>query len=107
MNAKNKAVKRNQSVDKVFKIVETMANYGEPMRLHKISELSGIPSSTILRFLKTLIINGYAYQNSDDSKYSLTLKFSHLGSLVNEQYSIRDIARPFLKKLSKLCQEST
>ena len=104
---KEKAVNGNQSVEKVFQIIEVMASSKGPMRLQDISASLNLPASTVIRFLKTLIIHGYVHQNQETLKYSLSLKFCQIADLVSSQISIRDIARPYLVELSENCQESS
>ncbi len=101
-----KLAKINQSVEKVFQIIETMAESREPLRLQDISLKVEMPASTTLRLITTLINCGYANQDPNTLRYSLSLKFMHIGSLVSSQTSIRDIAHPYLVELSKKCKES-
>lgn len=103
---KDKLSKKNQSVEKVFQIIEVMAENKGLMRLQDISAKVGLPASTALRYLNTLQSFHYVIQDVDTLKYSLTLKFAHIGSLVSSQISIRDVARSYLVDLSKKCDES-
>lgn len=101
-----KSVKNNQSVEKVLQIIETMAKNREPLRLQDVALMVDMPASTTLRFLNTLMKQGYVNQDPLTSRYFLTLKFTYIGSLVSSQISIRDIAHPYLTELSKKCNES-
>lgn len=101
-----KLAKINQSVEKVFQIIETMAEGREPLRLQDISLKVEMPASTTLRLINTLINCGYAKQDPVTLRYSLSLKFMHIGSLVSSQTSIRDVAHPYLIELSRKCKES-
>lgn len=103
---KNSAIRRNESANKLLYIMETMAKHGESIRLQELSKKTDIHPSTLLRFLKTLVDNKYASQK-EDSSYALTFKICHLGSLIRSQHSIQDIVRPYLKKISKKCEESS
>ncbi|MGB4440242.1 MAG: IclR family transcriptional regulator [Sedimentibacter sp.] len=101
-----KLAKNNQSVEKVFQIIEIMAQCREPLRLQDIALKVEMPASTTLRFLNTLMTCGYANQDSNTLRYSLSLKFMYIGSLVSSQTSIREIAHPHLVELSRKCSES-
>lgn len=101
-----KSVKNNQSVEKVLQIIEAMAQSKESLRLQDIAQRVDMPASTALRFLNTLMQCGYARQDAENLRYSLTLKFMHIGSLVSSQISIRDVARPYLANLAQKCNES-
>lgn len=103
---KEKLAKTNQSVEKVFDIIEVLAKGGSPMRLQDIAEKSNIPASTTLRLLNTLATYGYANQDPETLRYSLSLKFALIGSVVASQNNIRNIIRPYLFELSKLSGES-
>ena len=101
-----KLSKINQSVEKIFQIIEIMADSREPLRLQDIALKVDMPASTVLRLVNTLVSSGYANQDPISLKYSLSLKFTLIGGLVSSQTSIRDIAHPFLLELSKKCKES-
>jgi len=101
-----KSVKNNQSVEKVLQIIEAMSQSKESLRLQDIAQMVDMPASTALRFLNTLMKCGYARQDAENLRYSLTLKFMHIGSLVSSQISIRDVARPYLANLAQKCNES-
>lgn len=76
------------------------------MQLQNIAIKAGLPASTALRLINTLLNNGYATQDPMTLRYSLSLKFSYIGSLVSSQVRIRDLAHPYLMDLSRKCQES-
>lgn len=103
---KEKITKKNQSIEKMFEIIEAMADSKGSMRLKDISIAVNYPASTVLRMLSSLMENGYVTQNSETSKYSLSLKFCKIGEAVKSQFSIREIVRPFLVELSERCHES-
>jgi DNA-binding IclR family transcriptional regulator len=101
-----KLAKINQSIEKTFNIIEIMAEGGEPLRLQDIALKVDMPASTVLRLVNTLVSCGYAYQDSNTLKYSLSLKFMQIGGLVSSQTRIRDIAHPYLLEISKKSKES-
>ena len=103
---KEKLTKNNQSVEKALQIIEVMAKNKGPMRLSDISTEVGLPSSTIIRFLSSLMSYNYVNQNKETLKYSLSLKFCHIANMVSSQISLRDVTRPFLLELSEKCEES-
>ena len=100
-------LKENQSVSRVFQIIELMAENKSPMRLSDIAEKLRLPSSTVLRFLATLMTYSYVKQDGDSLRYSLTFKLCRLGEMVKAQTSIVDIVRPYITELSEQCREST
>ncbi len=102
----SKLFKSNQSVEKVLQIIECLAKNGEPMRLNDLSQRIGMPDSTVLRILNTLVQKGYAYQEENTHRYGLTLRISSIGQMVSSTLHIRDIVKPYLKRLSVLSGES-
>lgn len=97
----------NQSVEKVFLIIETMAKKHGSMRLQDIAASCGMPSSTTLRLLNTLERLGYVVQNLNDNRYRLSLKFHAISDAVVAQTDLHAVVHPHLIKLSVACQESS
>jgi DNA-binding IclR family transcriptional regulator len=99
--------KRNQSIVKALQIVEVMAAAEGPMRLQEVGKKIGLPASTVLRFLKTLMDHGYVAQSPKTLQYYLTLKFCRLSEQIKRQIKVRDIAHPVLTELSRRLGEAT
>ncbi len=102
-----KLSKVNQSVEKTIQLVEAMARETGSVRLQDLAAKCGMPPSTALRMLNTLLIHGYVSQDPHTQRYSLSLKFAQLGSRISDQVSLRDVAHPFLLELSHRCQEAS
>ncbi len=102
-----KLSKLNQSVEKTMKLVDIMADAGSAMRLQDIAEKSGIPTSTVLRMLNTLLAMGYVNQDPETLKYSLSLKFAYIGARAKAQSSILQLAHPYLRRLAEQTGECT
>jgi DNA-binding IclR family transcriptional regulator len=83
-----------------------MAGNKASMNLQDISISLKLPTSTVFRFLKTLLLYGYVKQDKETLKYSLSLKFCRIAELIKSQLNIRNVAYPFLIELSEKCQES-
>lgn len=94
----------NQSVEKVFQIIEVMADRQKPMKLQDIAARCDIPASTALRLIHTLETCGYAMQDVDSNCYSLTLKFAVIGNMVRESVSLYQIAHSHIEQLSYRCK---
>ena len=58
-----KLAKVNQSVEKALQLVEVLASSREPMRLGDLAVACGLPASTALRLVNTLLLHGYANQD--------------------------------------------
>lgn len=98
----------NQSVEKTLHIIEALAESSVPMRLSEISKAVGMPSSTVLRMVNTLVEMGYAYQEENALKrYTLTMRFMRIGQMAAEHISFREIAHPFMVQISSETGESS
>ena len=86
----------NLSSDKLFRIVECLAANRLPNRLTDLAEKLGMPQSTVLRYLKTLCNQGYAYHDEITGCYALTWKICRLGDAVKASLALRSMASPFL-----------
>lgn len=100
------SLKQNQSVEKAFRILETMASDRQPVRLWRLAELTGYPSSTVVRFLRTLTKLGYVRQEPDTKKYFLTFRLCRLAGQIRSSNPLNRIARPVMEKLARECEES-
>lgn len=105
-NTRKKQVKSNQSVEKLLKIIEELAYARQTMRLQDLSERLSLSPATALRFLSTLIENGYVFQDAQTLKYGLTMKLCGIADQISAAHSVREVARPFLRELSDRCGES-
>jgi DNA-binding IclR family transcriptional regulator len=98
---------KNLSTIKVLNLIELLADANKPMRLMDIAKgLSANPSTT-LRFLSALVESGYAAQDPETSRYYLTFKICSIANKISSNVNLRDIARPYLSKVSAQFGEST
>lgn len=102
----SEGVKKNQSIGKAFTILEAMVEEGRSLRLLDLAQKLSIPSSTVIRYLNTLIDFGYVRQEADTSRYYLTLKLSSLGNKVYSRFSYQTAMKKYLFRISDTLQES-
>lgn len=103
---KKKGTVNNQSADKVFAIIEYMVTHGQMYRLKELADGLDMSPSTVLRFLYSLMNMGYVMQDEETQRYFLTFKLCGLGQRLSENYSIIELASPFLHRLSQVSMES-
>lgn len=101
------SIKNNQSVEKVFDIIEAMAKYSVPIRLLDLAEILKMPTPTVYRFLNTLVDNEYVRKEEESSKYYLTLKLNYLTNLIHDQFNIQKVIHPYLRELSNITGETS
>ncbi len=104
---KEKEFKSVQSVERALKILEEMANAGEPISISELASKVGLKVSTVHRLLATLLYRGYVEQEAETSKYRLGLKLLEVGNASKYYYDVRTIARPYLEALVEECNETT
>lgn len=90
-----------QSVDHAIDIIEFLFHVGHEVSISEINAGTGMASSTIHRQLLTLKERGYIYQNVENSKYWLGLRFYALGSLVQSNLPIVHILSPYVDELAR------
>ena len=66
-----------------------------------------VPTSTIYRYLDTLLDSGFLRKDSDNTKYRLGYRLLRLGDYVSQGMDFVETARPFLNELSDRCEETT
>jgi DNA-binding IclR family transcriptional regulator len=90
----------NQSVAKLFQMLECMAESRTLMKLQDISSQIRVPPPTALRYLNALIQDGYVVQDEDSLRYMLTWRVRGLGDRVRDNLGIRTMAGTLINDLS-------
>lgn len=85
-----------QSVERVFELLELIADAGGAVTLSELSTSTELPLPTIHRLLRTLVALGYARQ-LPNRRYALGPRLIRLGEGANKQ--LGSLALPQLKKL--------
>jgi IclR family transcriptional regulator, KDG regulon repressor len=107
-------VNTTKSVLKALDILELFWNGGmdsglgspDEMSLAQIAKVTKIDKSTANRLALTLVERGYLKQSRRRGKYSLGLIFLEFSGIVKTKLHIRNIALPYLNKLSLDLKES-
>ena len=90
---------RIKSVALTFRIIEEMANAGEPIGVSELARRVGEAKARIHRHLLTLRDLGILAQDQQSERYSLGWKLFQLGQAVASQSVIQTIADPYLHRL--------
>ncbi len=72
----------------------------------ELSKRLDMPVQTVHRLLSTLAKHGIVYKNKETRKFRLGLTLMHLGFMVWENLSVRNIARPIMEQLTVRTRES-
>ena len=93
----------NQSVVKALGLLDFFTKEQKELSLRELAEKAELTKPTAYRLLSSLEECGFLKKvktNNQDARYRLGLKLLDLGSLVAEQLELREVALPFMKKLS-------
>ena len=80
-----------QSVDHAIDIVEFLYSIGREASISEIGKGTGMFGSTVYRQLSTLKDRGYVYQNPQNSKYWLGLRFYTIGNMLRQNLPMSEI----------------
>lgn len=105
-NKEKKARRKIASVQKALDILNLFDTDVKELGNKEIANKLNLPTGTVSGLLYTLKTNHYLDQNQDNQKYRLGLRFLDRASVILDQFDIRNIAYPQLKKLSNWCGES-
>ncbi|MBO5339593.1 MAG: IclR family transcriptional regulator [Oscillospiraceae bacterium] len=86
----------NLSSDKLLRIIEYMAANHLPMRLKDIADNLNFSQPTVVRYLRTLCEQGYAYHDEHTGYYAMTWKICRLGSSLQSNLVLRSMAGSLL-----------
>ena len=94
-----------QSLERALDILELLSRSETELGVTEIGPSVGLANGTTHRLLATLTRRGYASQNPETRKYALGLKALTLAASAREH--LGPPARPFLKELMEVSQESS
>jgi DNA-binding IclR family transcriptional regulator len=93
-----------QVVERIFKIMDVLAERNESVSLKEISERTGLHPSTAHRILNDLACGRFV-ERPESGSYRLGMRLLELGNLVKGRLNIRDVALGPMKALHKLTQQ--
>lgn len=94
-----------KSLHKVLDIIEAVSAAGS-VGIRELSSSIGFPPATTHRIASTLVARRFFEQDPVTRKYSLSVRFLELGSMVKDRFNLPSIARPHLEKLMTETRES-
>lgn len=94
-----------QSIDRIFDIVEVLAQWPQGMALSDLAAATGLHVSTAHRLVQSLLRRGYAIKDRN-GKYRLTLRLYEIGSQVSGVLNLLTVARPMLDQLANVSHEA-
>lgn len=91
-----KGKETNLSSDKLLRIVEYMSACRLPVRLKDIADNLGISQPTVVRYLRTMCDQGYAYHDDHTGCYAMTWKICRLSTSLESNLVLRSMAGSLL-----------
>lgn len=93
------------SLARGLSLLETLASSGTPLTLTELSHATGFKKATLTRFCHTLSELGYI-EKTAAKRYQLTPKILGLGYGVICGYDLCQVAKPYLRELSRILDET-
>ena len=93
-----------QVIERIFTLLEILAQHEDAVSLKEISEQSGLHPSTAHRILNDLA-TGRFVDRPAAGNYRLGMRLLELGNLVKARLSVRDAALAPMRELHKLTQQ--
>lgn len=94
-----------QSLDRGLNILEILSEKGE-MSITDLAELLEVDKSTVSRLVETLRCHDMVQLNKQTKKYRLGLRILHLGTAMEKNLNIIEIARPIIRSVSEKLEQS-
>lgn len=94
-----------QVLERMFNLLEILAEHEEAVSLKEISEKSGLHPSTAHRILNDLTTGRFVERPAAGS-YRLGMRLLELGNLVKARLSVRDAALVPMRELHKMTQQA-
>ncbi|MGO4887601.1 IclR family transcriptional regulator [Anaerobacillus sp. MEB173] len=95
-----------KSFEKMFNILSLFTMDRTSLSIAEIQEELGYPKSTVFRILNSLEKFDYIERNEENHRYSLGINFFRLGSIVQSQLDLREVALQTMKKISEKTNET-
>lgn len=93
----DKATSSIQVIDRVARLLDTLAAHDEPVSLKTLSGATGLHPSTAFRILASLIEHDLV-ERSMAGHYRLGIGLLHLGNRVHNRLDVRYEVRPIMER---------
>ena len=91
--------KINKSIDRALQILELFSMEKPAWGITEIGKALNMYKSNVYNILFTLAKRGFIKKDFNTEKYSLSIKYFELGSVVIKNMDLRKIALPYIEKL--------
>ncbi|MGZ0050536.1 IclR family transcriptional regulator [Brevibacillus gelatini] len=96
-----------QSIERTMKIIRVLISDEKPAwPISELAEATGLPISTLHRFLDSMIQFGLVEQDPVTKHYKPGYTWMEIGFILHEKLNLRAVARPFMEELANDVEES-
>ena len=95
-----------RSVDRAIAVLKAFSEEEPVLGVTELSQRLKLPKSTVYRLLASLQQEGIVDQDPETEKYRLGIELVSLAGLVLKQIDVRQVARPYLRSLAEVSQET-
>ncbi|MDD3947420.1 MAG: IclR family transcriptional regulator [Clostridia bacterium] len=88
-----------QSVDRIFGIIEKVAQYRYGVGISELAREVNLPKSTVHRTVTALVANNYLAKDETSEKYKLGYRFIAVAGSYTSKLDLREIAAPYLRNM--------
>jgi DNA-binding IclR family transcriptional regulator len=95
-----------QSVNRTLEIIQKISEANtHGLSITEISKAIDLPVSTVYRLIQNLLAWNYVYEK-EDGHYTLGLRLLELGSIVQQNVQVRNIAKKYMEELNRITKET-
>jgi len=98
--------KQSITLKKALDILEIFGEEHNPLNVKKISQQSGLPESTLYRYINTLVEREFVEYDSSIQGYRLGIKLIKLGYAAARQLEIHRVVYPMMEELARATGET-
>ncbi|GEB34625.1 MULTISPECIES: IclR family transcriptional regulator [Brevibacillus] len=96
-----------QSIERTMKIIRVLiSDEKHAWPISELAEATGLPISTLHRFLESMIQFGLVEQEPVTKHYKPGYTWMEIGFILHEKLNLRSVARPFMEELANEVEES-
>lgn len=93
-------MENNQSVDRIFQLIEIVAASGDGMGITEMARNADLPKSTVHRIASALVEKNYLQKDEASGRYKLGFRFIAIAGDYVDSLDLRSAASPYLHGLS-------
>ncbi|MFM1653004.1 IclR family transcriptional regulator [Brevibacillus sp. B_LB10_24] len=93
-------------ISKTLEVIRAFTDHQKEWGVNELARFLDVPVSTLHRILKILRGENILEVSSETGKYKIGAEMIRMSSIISSKVDIKNVARPFMKKLSNMVNES-